>query len=411
MHRIATTPGGWNPDTEGVIFIEQTPAPIVVLTAADTDIQAIAMAWEGMPIGFPEVRVASLLALQQQLTIDTYAEDILQHAQIIVIRLLGGVSYWPYGLEVVQEIAARSGSTGAGRPQVIVIPGDDRPDPMLLSHSTLPLADVNQVWRYFIEGGVENMQRALYCLANLGLDRGYAVKPPRSVPKVGLYPTNTGSGPRVGLVFYRAHYLAGNTAPIEDLCQALRDRQLSPVPVFVSSLRDPTVQAGLLDYFKPANGSGIGVLLNTTSFSLINPAPLYPAIPTAVDTTDLWQKLDVPVLQVILSGGSEADWQDQARGLSPRDTAMNVALPEVDGRIITRAVSFKAAQNRHPVLQTEVTGYRGIADRVSFVADLAQNWSRLRHQPVAERKVALILANYPNRDGRLANGVGLDTPA
>ena len=29
----------------------------------------------------------------------------------------------------------------------------------------------------------------------------------------------------------------------------------------------------------------------------------------------------------------------------------------------------------------------------------------------SERQVALVLANYPNKDGRLANGVGLDTPA
>ena len=52
-----------------------------------------------------------------------------------------------------------------------------------------------------------------------------------------------------------------------------------------------------------------------------------------------------------------------------------------------------------------------LADRVEFVAALAANWARLRAAKPASRRVALIMANYPNRDGRLGNGVGLDTPA
>jgi cobaltochelatase CobN len=103
MHRIAATPGGWNPQTEGVVFIEQTPAPIVFLTAADTDIQTLAASTSQLPPGFPALRVVNLLQLQQQLTIDTYAEDVLASAQIIILRLLGGRSYWSYGLEVVRR--------------------------------------------------------------------------------------------------------------------------------------------------------------------------------------------------------------------------------------------------------------------------------------------------------------------
>lgn len=103
MHRIAATPGGWNPQAEGVIFIEQTPAPIVFLTAADTDIQTLAASISKLPIGFPAIRVVNLMQLQQQLTIDTYAENVLASAQIIIVRLLGGRSYWSYGLEVVRE--------------------------------------------------------------------------------------------------------------------------------------------------------------------------------------------------------------------------------------------------------------------------------------------------------------------
>ena len=399
MHRLAATPGGWNPQAEGVIFLEQTPAPLVFLTAADTDIQTLAAAVPKLPPGFPALRVANLLQLQQQLTIDTYAESVLEQAQVIVLRLLGGRSYWSYGLEVVQEIVQRTGAA------LIVMPGDDALDPDLITHSTVPLSVVNQLWRYFTEGGVENIFNALQFISDFCLKTAHNPPPPQPVPRVGLYPWKQGSrGEKVGLLFYRAHYLAGNVLPIDALCQALAERNLEPVPVFVSSLRDPDVQAELLPYFTPKDREGIQVLLNTTSFSLAR-------LETETPQLDLWRQLDVPVLQVILSGGPADAWESGFQGLSPRDMAMNVALPEVDGRIISRAVSFKAVQTWNCELETDVVVYEPVRDRIAFVADLAERWVRLRLSSRQERRVALILANYPNRDGRLANGVGLDTPA
>lgn len=399
MHRLATIPGGWNPSADGVIFVEQQPAPIVVITAADTDIQTLAAAVTQLPADFPPVRGVNLLQLQQQLTIDTYAEDVLAEATVIIVRLIGGQAYWSYGLEVVQETVKQTGAT------LIVIPGDERPDPTLISHSTAALATVNQVWQYFIEAGVENYQNLLKFVAKQFLHHYTTYQPPQPVPRVGIYPGDRAldlsqlrSG--VGIVFYRAHYLAGNTAAIDALCQALATRHLTPVPIFVSSLKEPDVQTELIHYCR----QGIEVLLNTTSFSLAS-------LETDTPQVTLWETLNVPVLQVILSGGTRELWEAGFQGLTPRDMAMNVALPEVDGRIITRAVSFKAVQTQNPRLQTDVVVYEPEPSRINFVADLAARWIKLRQTPIAARKIALILANYPNRDGRLANGVGLDTPA
>jgi len=433
MHRISSTSGGWN-QSEGLIFLEQTPAPFVLITAADTDIQTLAAAVTKLPPSFPALRVANLLQLQQQLSIDTYGEQVLELAEVIILRLLGGRSYWGYGLEVVQEIVQRNGKT------LIVMPGDDAFDPDLISQSTVSLSIVNQIWQYFSEGGVENFVNALQFIADSCLSTAYNPPTPRTVPRVGLYkwgvgdegtkgqgrqreqgeletdsstfdtrsstlePDESASMPKIGILFYRAHYLAGNTKVIDALCEALVQKNLQPVPVFVSSLREPDVQVELSEFFQPKEAESIAVLLNTTSFSLAR-------LETETPQTDLWQKLDVPVLQVILSGGSIEQWESQFQGLSPRDIGMNVALPEVDGRIITRAVSFKAVQTRNPHLQTDVVIYEPVSDRIEFVAKLAANWARLRSKPPQERRIALILANYPNRNGRLANGVGLDTPA
>ncbi|MGB7445259.1 MAG: cobaltochelatase subunit CobN, partial [Coleofasciculaceae cyanobacterium] len=181
MHRIAATPGGWNPLTEGVIFVEQTPAPIIFLTAADTDIQTLSSATNHLPAGFPALRVINLLQLQQQLSIDTYAETVLTHAQIIILRLLGGRSYWSYGLEVVRETVQHTGAS------LVVLPGDERPDPDLISHSTVKLSAVNKIWRYLTEGGVDNFANALKFTVDLCLGQNYQPVAPQVVPRVGIY--------------------------------------------------------------------------------------------------------------------------------------------------------------------------------------------------------------------------------
>ena len=463
MHKIAATPGGWNPQAEGVIFIQQTPAPIVFISAADTDIQTLAAAVSKLPAEFPKLRAVNLLQLQQQLTIDTYAEEILERAQVIIIRLLGGRSYWSYGLEILRETVEKT------QAKLIVMPGDDSPDPDLISHSNVSLSAVNQLWRYFTEGGVQNFVNALEFAADTCLKTAYNPPLPQTVSRVGIYdwgghagacfetlPADSdppksppppappkggemrtlttscsplikggwggspglkthpkwhgeegghgGTAPTVGILFYRAHYLSGNLAPIDALCQALSDRNLVPVPVFVSSLREPDLQVELLEYFQPKDAEPIQLLLNTTSFAISG----FNSLESEQNTLKL---LDVPVLQAIFSGGGLEQWESELQGLSPRDVAMNVALPEVDGKIITRAVSFKAVKSWNSELETDVVGYVAAVDRISFVADLTTNWVNLKQTSASNRRIAIILANYPTRNARLANGVGLDTPA
>ncbi len=408
MHKIATLPGGWYPNTEGVIFVEQSPAPIVFLTYADTDIQTIATARSFLTDDFPQIRVVNLLNLQQQLSIDTYVETIVSKSKVVVLRLLGGSAYWTYGFETVKE-AARLNNIA-----LFVVPGDNAPDLDLISHSTVSLSAVNSLWRYLIEGGRENYGNALRFISDICLQTKYNPEPPKSVPEIGRYEWQNKSdnlaqahnyssdfnGDRdCGMLFYRSHYLAGNTAPIDELCKSIAAKNLRPRPIFISSLRNIELQQQLLALLQEMK---VKILLNTTSFSLAKIGE------TA--QLEFWQRLNIPVLQVILSSSTEEQWHSSLQGLMPRDVAMNVALPEVDGRIITRAVSFKSAEVWNDRLETNVVVYQPKRDRLDFVADSAANWIDLANTPVKERKVALILANYPNKDGRIANGVGLDTP-
>jgi cobaltochelatase CobN len=400
MHKLATVPGGWNPDAEGVIFVEQNCAPIILITAADTDIQTLASVITHLPNNFPEFRVVNLLQLQQQLTIDVYAETVLAKAKIIILRLLGGRSYWSYGLEVIKEIVEENNIS------LYVLPGDDRPDPDLISHSTVSLTEVNQLWYYFIEGGIDNLANALKFASNISLETFYNCQPPQIIPKIGIYTwdrekefVNIYPIGKVAIIFYRSHYLAGNTLPIDDICRQLTVKNLQPIPIFLSSLKDPEVETELLSYLE----GKINLILNTTSFAI--------AKIDEEDPSKLWQKLNVPVFQVIFSSSSKSQWENSWQGLTPRDIGMNVALPEVDGRIITRAISFKSVQTWNDRLETDVVIYQSDRDRLNFLCNLATKWIELQQTPPAKRKIALILANYPNKDGRIGNGVGLDTPA
>ncbi|MEO0845817.1 MAG: cobaltochelatase subunit CobN [Cyanobacteria bacterium J06648_1] len=416
MHKIAALPGGWNPNTEGVIFLEQSPAPIIFLTYADTEIQTLAAAQVHLEADFPNIRAVNLANLQQQLSIDVYLETVVSQAKAVVLRILGGSTYWSYGFERIKAVAQEN------KIALFVLPGDNTADLDLISHSTVSLGSVNRLWRYLIEGGSKNYLHALQYLSDVCWQTKYNPQLPKTVPNLGIYTekknpdrplesraefdpesddnfTNLNPQSDCVILFYRSHYLAGNTAPIDRLSQSLIARGLQPLAIFIDSLRNVELQQQLLALLQNTN---IKLLLNTTSFSLAKIG----------ETAQLrfWQRLNVPILQVILGSCTESQWQSSSQGLMPRDVAMNVALPEVDGRIISRAVSFKSVATWNEALETNIVVYQPQSDRLNFVADSAANWIALAKTPVQKRKVALILANYPNKDGRIANGVGLDTP-
>jgi cobaltochelatase CobN len=378
--------------------IAQDPADIVLLTAADTEVLTWSAAAARLPRGFPSVRTLNLDRLGDRRVFDAYLDDVLQECRVLLARVLGGLGYWREQLEQMRLLAL------AHDISLIVLPGDAAPDPDLAALCTVPLAVSDRALRYCSEGGVDNAAAMLAFLSDTLLGTSYGHELPRTQPEVGIYhPEHTGlldletwqqrhcksDRPTAGLVFYRAHWVTGNLAAVDALVRALEDRGLNVLPIFGPDMAK-VLTSGLL----PAD---LDVLLTTTSFRTL-PAAHCP-LPT------------VPVLQAIFCSSSENVWAANIAGLSPRDIAMNVALPEFDGRIITTAVSFKNALAYDAVLQTEVVRYQPRPDRVAHVAALAANWARLRHTLNTQKRVAIILANYPSKNARVGNAVGLDTPA
>jgi len=405
MHLLQAQAGGIADGSEAV-DLGQTPGDIVVLSAADTEIANLAAARAALPELKAEVRLANVMQLGHNLSVDIYVEEVISRARLVVVRLLGGVGYWSYGVEQLQEACRRSGALLA------LLPGDEQPDPELSARSSAPPEACHRLWQYCVQGGPDNARHFLVYTASL-IGEELDWEEPRPLLRYGLYWPGRevaafkdlqrdwrADAPSVAIVFYRAHLQAGNLAPVDGLLRALRERDVNPLPIFVSSLKDPACAGFVRDTLRRAE---TGLVLNGTGFAISAPGQDRSETPFDV--------ADCPVLQVVFSGGTEDAWRSGFNGLSARDIAMNVALPEVDGRILSRAVSFKGEARYDAATQCPVVSYQAKPDRIDFVADLAVGWLRLRNTPAQERRLGLVLANYPNRDGRMGNGVGLDTPA
>lgn len=404
MHLLSAKPGGYA-DDEGITYVAQTPGDIVILSAQDTDIALLANAASQLPDVFPSVRLTSLLYLRQHASVDLYLDDVLQHATVVLVSLLGGSGYWRYGLEQLEELAQRK------KIRLLLIPGDDHPDEELARRSNVPNTELHRIWRYLREGGPANAKNLFHFIGGHYFFRNDDYTPPKPLPRVMIYHPDkadaaleswqsewqTEQGVAL-LLFYRAHLQSGNTRAIDGIIRALLEQRINPLPIAVASLKDEAC-LGLVNHL--AIESGCKLILNTTGFSLS----------TGSDNWNNPFHMEVPVFQVILSGSSREDWEENSLGLRPSDLAMNVVLPEMDGRIITRAVSFKGLDRHDQHTECDVVSYQLMEDRAVFVACLAANWIRLAETPNSDKRIALILANYPTKDGRIGNGVGLDTPA
>ncbi|WP_313710971.1 cobaltochelatase subunit CobN [Pseudomonas sp.] len=403
MHLLRTQPGGFVPD-DSIADLGQTPAELVILCSGDSHLALLAETAEQLPADFPSLRLANPMQVQNHASVDLYVDAVLRHAKVILVSLHGGVGYWRYGVEQLVELAARG-------VQLILVPGDDRPDPELTDLGTVTGEAAERLWHYLRQGGKGNAVNLFKCLANQWLGRDYSWDEPQPLPRTSVYhPGKPGAlledwysqwhseYPVAPLLFYRSHLQAANTAFIDVFCERLQAAGLNPLPIAVASLKESACLEQVEAWLDEV---GAEVLINTTGFALSSPERpnLRPF------------RRDIPVLQAICAQDNQPGWEASEQGLGARDLAMHIALPELDGRIITRPVSFKDMAWRSKRSQSDVVCYRAHPERMDFVAELARRWVELARLPNGQKRVALVLANYPTRDGRIGNGVGLDTPA
>ncbi|MEE9256807.1 MAG: cobaltochelatase subunit CobN, partial [bacterium] len=346
------------------------------------------MARSRLPEGFPAVRAMHIRDLADAESLERFESEEAAGAGVIVARILGGRAYFPKGFDLLSRVAKEKGIA------LIALPGSRELDPELSDISRAPLYAQTAALEYLVHGGAKNYEHLLRFLSDHFFLTGYGCDPAAPTPERGIYetpglPPLPGAAPLAGILFYRAHWLSGNLAPIDALARALHRLGCRSRAVFCESLKE-THEDGMplavKDYLQEAD-----ILISTLAFSTPH-------------------GIDCPVIQAVMSGSTFEEWDSSTMGLGPRDIAMHVALPEFDGRIISVPVSFKEDGKKDSALGTELRRTIPLEDRVRQVARLASSWTALRRTPNGEKRVALLFNNYPTRNARIGNGVGLDTP-
>jgi cobaltochelatase CobN len=390
---------------------------ILFLTTADTEMLAAAGATDLLPEGFPEVRCANPVKLEDG---RAFLAQVLPETRAVMVRLLGGRRTWSEGFE---ELRRRCGELGL---PLLAFGGESEPDAELTALSTGPSGVVAEAFEYLRCGGVQNTANLLRFVADTLLFEGYGFEPPKIMPELGVYhprlPEGSSLGdlcslhsadrPTVGVVFYRTHLLGGNTAFVDALVEALEAAGTNALPVYCYSLRagaDGKVPA--LELLKGRVDCLVTTVLASGGSNAADAQRgkgpegwLGWEVPALED-------LGVPVVQGICATSPRDDWLDSAAGLTPLDTAWQVAIPEFDGRIVSVPFSFKENLGEENPVGASLTLYRADPERTARLAGLASRFARLGRIPNPAKKIALLLSNYPTKHSRVGNAVGLDTPS
>ncbi|HEU4494748.1 MAG TPA: cobaltochelatase subunit CobN [Rubrobacteraceae bacterium] len=392
-------------------------AKLLFITTADTEIAAAARATELLPEDFPEVRCANPARLEDT---GSFLDEALTETRAVLVRLLGGRGAWPEGFE---ELLRRSDELGI---PLLAFGGESEPDAELTALSTAPSGAVAEAFEYLRWGGVANTANLLRFVADTLLLEGYGFEPPASVPELGVYHPELPDGsaledllalhdaalPTVGVIFYRTHLLGGNTAFVDTLVAKLEEAGANPLPVYCYSLR-PGPDGGVpaLELLE----EHVDCLITTVLASGGSTA----ADAQKGDGPEGWldwevpvlEELGVPVVQGICTTSPREAWLRSTAGLSPLDTAWQVAIPEFDGRIVSVPFSFKERVEADSPVGAPLSLYEADPERTERLAGLAARFARLGRTPNPEKRVALLLSNYPTKHSRVGNAVGLDTPA
>ena len=398
MHRLASCPGVDPP--EDVVLVEQPSADVLFLSSAATDLSTLA-AHLASPDGEHwrnQLRGLSLDCLSHPAQLDHYLATTADQAKLVLVRLLGGRGHWSYGLEQLQRW--QEGREGR---HLLILAGTDDQNNELHGLGSIPIALADRLAELLREGGLDNLGEVLRALQLLLQEEQpdptqLQLHP---MPDPAPWDWRDDAGPRIGVVLYRAQLQAGDVSLAKALCMACRERGLCPRLLWVSSLRDKAVQAGVIDLLRNQH---VELVIAGTAFASVKTAEAGLGSP-------LWEQLDVPVLQLLSSSRSRESWRSSSRGLDPLDLSLQVVMPELDGRLTTRPCAFREHQMTAPHLGAAVPSQVADLEGIDWLIEHSQRWITLRQTQNCDRRVAMVLANYPVRDGRVANGVGLDTPA
>ena len=388
------------------VGLAQPNGAILLLSHADTDMLTLIKASESLPA---ELRVSaySLNALRNEGQMNTLIAGTLSQAKVIVVRCHGPLSCIPGFAELKAACIERGQS-------LVLVSGTGDNASEFAEAINVP-TDVMQTASVYLDlGGVANFGELFRYLSDRIMLPGFGYAAPRAMPEHGIYLPDMQAAtledwrrqadpakPTAAVLFYRAHRMSGNTFFIDELVEAIVDKGMNALCVFTSSLKSK--EDGRPAAFRLIEGQA-DVLISTLYFALAEVDT--GSVTVGGEAVDSLQQLGIPVIQAIASGMARGAWEGSRRGINSLETAVAVAIPEFDGRIITVPISFK---ERTSTETNEL--YVAHEDRVVRVAGIAARLAALRHKPNSERRIAFVLTNSAAKASQVGGAVGLDTPA
>lgn len=390
MHWVRGEPGGVDFERD-LVLIEHVASSLVFISAADTELAAAQSHFD------QKVKLVHAAALRQPVAADAYVEEVLPGSDLVVMRLLGGRAYYPALIDAIERARESKHKT-----RYLLLSGSAVFDEDLAQMSDFDRELVEALFELFVAGGAENFAAIYQVLAALLQDGEVAIPAAVVMAESGLYRRFAAGDPaqklRVWILFYRALYQAEDLAVIDALGQSCSDKGIETLAFYSSTLRSSKARDYLLSQAEAPD-----VILTMQSFSIAGEAS---------EGADFFEHWDCPVLQVPTSGMAVDDWAEVNAAMIPSEVAIHVALPELDGRVMATVAGFKEEQGALQDGEAYVTRRLIPHDKqINFISDLALAWGRLKNIACEDKRVAVLLSNYPNRDGRIGNGVGLDTPA
>ncbi len=365
--------------------LQHEPADIVFLTFSDNDLNVMANCIMQQPENFPSIRLISLNRLRHPMSVDLYLDQTISKSKFIILRLLGGINAWRYGTEEIHNLCQTL------HIPLVVLSGENYENPHLDNLSIIPSNLLNQFKELFQAGGKENFSQILN-LATHYLDQKIKQPiTPHILPMVGEYslpyPFHVHQDLAI-ILFYRSHLLANNIEPILSLAQSLSKKGLNIKAIYLTSLKDPEIFHWVKQYLYQHHPT---IILNATYFSIQQDY-----------NHSLFNTINVPVLQILQPSNIKKLWEKSFRGLSQTDLAIQVVLPELDGKISTTAIGFKKEENNQIKYEPYQKGIDLVTNRVT-------GWINLSRKNNYDKKIAIILSNYPGVSGQEGHAVGLDS--
>lgn len=404
---------------------ESSGAGLLFLSQSDTELLTLERARGLLPPGFAELQAAHIGRAEDDDSVDALLRRLLPSAQVVVARLLSARSY-EYGLARLKQWAERTGGF------LFCLPAVEAFDHELMRQSNVGVPLAQAINAYLQCGGAENLANGLRCLSDHLLVTGWGFDQPKEIPLHGHYEPQIvervdrqgQGGPRgedangpvrfqtpvkaatgmeveeedsmkkghVGILLYRAHLLSGNTAFVDALAAEFARRGISVRAIYTQSLKECDADGTPLALKEMIKKGPVDAIVSTLSFAL-------------GDGDGVLSALDVPVVQAITCSSDREAWQRNGRGLGPLDTAMNVAIPEFDGRIVGVPISFKENEGEGGA------GYVPDRERVSRLVGIVERLTVLRRKPNEKKRIAVVLTNSATKAAKVGNAVGLDTPA